>query len=93
MDWFFMQRLSWRGPRFIFFAFPYCHHAGSAIARAATLTCHFFELPAPEIRALAIRMIELCRKALLVDPVGLASLPQTPLAAAFLAAVALAPIT
>jgi hypothetical protein len=93
MDWFFMQRLSWRGPRLILFAFPCCNHAGRVIAQAATLTCHFFALLALEIRALAIRMIELCRKALLVDPVGLASLEQPPLAATFLAAVTLAPIT
>jgi hypothetical protein len=40
----------------------------------ATLTCHFFDLLAVDISALAIRMIKLCLPASLVDPVSLASL-------------------
>jgi hypothetical protein len=80
-------------PRFIVGTLPHRNHAGRAIAPVATLTCHFFELLALDIRALAVRMIEFCRQALLIDLVGLASLPQAPLAAAFLAAVVLTPVT
>ena len=57
------------------------------------MTCHFFELLALDIGVLAIRMIELRRQALLINLVGLASLRKPPSAAAFLAAVTLAPIT
>jgi hypothetical protein len=93
MGGFFIQHLSRHGPRFIVGTFQCRNHAAGVIAPVATLTCHFFELLALNIRALAVRMIELCRQALLINLIGLVSLLQPPLAAAFSVAVALAAVT
>jgi hypothetical protein len=62
---------------------------------SATLTCHFFQfqLLALAVSSLTIAVIQLCRKALLVDAVGLAPLIQSCLMTAVLVTVALTAIT
>jgi len=61
----------------------------------ATLTCHFFRFAplALRVSALAIGMIELCRPARLVVPVGPAALRQSRPMAAEIVVVELAAIT
>jgi hypothetical protein len=77
---------------FVFTLFLRHSHAGRQIALPATLSCHFFELSALDVGALAVSMIKSRRQALLIYPIALAFLCKPFEAAASRAAIPMTPV-
>ena len=92
MGWVSNKRLSLHGSKVVAGTLCCCDYAVRRTCLLATLTCHYFVFEALDIRVLAIRMIESCSEAFLIDLIGIAPLLQSPLAAALLAAVPLPPV-